>query len=95
LIPKGGKIHEFVDYYEETGDFESDHISSTGPSPSITTEPILKRWQHQEQAFCPDVILWRTSELIRQFSPRVIMAEYIWTSRVLKLAPSGTLRVMI
>ncbi len=87
------KIHEFVDYYEEMGDFDSHHISSTGFRP-ITTEPILERWRHQEQALCPDAVLWRTSELIKRLSPRVILSEYIWTSSVLKLAPAGTLRVI-
>ncbi len=81
------KIHEFVDYYEEVGDFDGDHIFSTGYGQPIRTEPTLEERRQQEQTFCPDAVLWRTSELIKRFSPRVIIAEYIWTSRVLKLAP--------
>jgi len=88
------KIHEFVDYYEEVGDFDSDPIFSTAYGQPLTTEPILEGRRQQEQAFCPDAVLLRTSELIKQFSPQVVIAEYIWTSSVLKLAPAGTLRVI-
>ena len=88
------KLHELVDYYEEVGDFDSDQVFSTNHGQPITTEPILERWRHQEQMFCPDALLGRASELIKRFLPCVILAEYVWTSRVLKLAPPGTLRVI-
>jgi len=87
-------IHEYVDYYEEIGDFDNDHVLTHGYGQPLTTEPALERWRQQEQAFCPDAVLWRTSEFIKRFSPQVIIAEYIWTSRVLKLAPASTFRVI-
>ncbi len=45
-------------------------------------------------AFCPDEMLARAKYLVEKFSPKIILAEYIWTSRIFELAGDGVLKVI-
>ncbi len=87
-------MHQYVDYYEEMGDVSIDEVHSLSLDSAIGNEPILDKWKLTEERFCPDVVLQRASSLIEQFSPKVILAEYIWTSRILALASPNTLKVI-
>jgi glycosyltransferase involved in cell wall biosynthesis len=89
-------VYRFADYYEEIGEAlghaATDVALRIGGLPQA--EPILARWQEMEDRFCSPAVLERTKAIIDEFQPSIIMAESIWMSRVLELAPTGTLRVI-
>jgi glycosyltransferase involved in cell wall biosynthesis len=85
---------QYVDYYEEIGDVAVDdptHIESDSP---IGREAILERWRNAEESFCSQAVLARTRDLIAAFSPKVLLAEYIWTSRVFSLVGPEVLKLI-
>ncbi len=54
----------------------------------------LPKWQAEERSFVPDITVAAVAEVLDQLKPRVVIAEYIWTSRILQMVPPGVLRVI-
>ena len=86
------KTHQFVDFYEEISD-PSPIVDNNNPN-SIITSNVISRWSDVERSFCPDRLMERVRQLVEIFSPEVVVAEYIWTSRILDLIPDATLRII-
>ena len=87
-------LHDYVDYYEEVGEYPvKKYSSSTAPSP-LKRSALLEKWQLFELTFCPDEMMARAKQLIEAYSPNIILAEYIWTSRIFELADQNTLKVI-
>jgi len=57
-------------------------------------EPALERWAKMEETFLPYGAVVRAVEIIRRLKPQIVIAQYIWMSSVLKLAPPSTLKVI-
>jgi len=87
-------LHGYVDYYEEIGDIPADEVGHRSPASEIGSEPILEKWKLTEETFCSNAVLDRAGRLIRQFAPSIILAEYVWMSRIFALAPRESLRVI-
>lgn len=87
-------LHQYVDYYEEIGDLPLDRKDVIPYNPEIGNEPVLNRWKITEATFCSDAVMERASYLIEQFSPNILIANYIWMSRVLALAAPDMLKVI-
>lgn len=81
-------IHQFVDYYEEiTSSF------SAIDKRSIESDSISK-WSEVEGRFCPDSLLEKFRQLVEYYSPQVVVAEYIWTSRIFEKLPRSILKII-
>ena len=87
-------IYQYVDYYEELGDVPVDEADEPGRDSPIGKEPILEKWRPTEAAFCPDAAMSRARALIEQYSPRILLVEYIWSSRVFAVAEPDMLKVI-
>lgn len=87
-------LHQYVDYYEEIGDIPLDRMNDAPFVSEIGNEPSLARWKVIEENFCSNAVMHRARDLIEQFSPKIILAEYIWTSRVFALATPDILKVI-
>jgi glycosyltransferase involved in cell wall biosynthesis len=87
-------LHKYVDYYEELGDLPIDGSVEIPLDAGIENESILGRWKPTEESFCPDAMMQRATSLIQEFSPKIIVAEYIWMSRILALAAPDMLKVI-
>ena len=87
-------IHQYVDYYEELGDHPTDKYKSNSASSQLKNSAILEKWQGTEFAFCPDEMMAKAKQLIQEFSPKIVVAEYIWTSRIFELAEKDSLKVI-
>ena len=57
-------------------------------------EPRLEKWKDQECTFCPDATAAAVLEVVEQLSPRAVIAEYLWTSRVLTMLPYGIVKII-
>jgi glycosyltransferase involved in cell wall biosynthesis len=90
------EVYSLADYYEEIGESLGD--LATDPSVLVESlprpDPVLDRWRFMEDTFCSPAVLARAKVIIEEFAPSIIIAEYIWMSRVLGLAPAGVLRVI-
>jgi len=87
------QIHQFVDYYEEMinpGNTSDNKLQSSNTDKSN----ILSKWNEVESSFCPQFLLDHIKQLINLFSPEIIFAEYIWTSRIFTVVPEGCLRII-
>lgn len=60
----------------------------------IPNEAALERWRGTERSFCPDITLAATALVTERLNPQVVIAEYIWFSRILPIVPEGILRVI-
>ena len=83
-------LYQYVDYYEEIGDITIDETTDV-PFKFPISEPILNKWKITEESFCSNAVMHRAKKLIERFSPKIIVAEYIWTSRIFSLATPRTL----
>jgi glycosyltransferase involved in cell wall biosynthesis len=63
-------------------------------SARLPCEPILSKWAAMEHGFCPDITVAATHLALRILRPQVLVAQYIWFSRILPLAPPDTLKVI-
>jgi glycosyltransferase involved in cell wall biosynthesis len=87
-------LHHYVDYYEEIGDVTADGTNSAPLESEIGNESILEKWKSTEASFCSNAVMDRVRHLMEQFSPKIMLAEYIWMTRIFTLATPGTLRVI-
>ena len=87
-------LHQYVDYYEEIGDVTLDETTDVPFDSPIGNEPILDKWKINEESFCSDAVMDRARKLMEQFSPKIILAEYIWTSRIFSLATPDIFKVI-
>lgn len=86
-------IHQYVDYYEELGDTPFGKYSSSFAIKNNQSS-VLEKLRGTELSFCPDEMMARAKELIQAFTPKVIVAEYIWTSRIFELADKTILKMI-
>jgi len=87
------EIHQWVDHYEEVEINKHASIKQNW-SEKIKVEPELITLQNQEHSFCPDSILDRASELVNLYKPQIIIAEYIWASRIFNVAHKKSLKII-
>lgn len=60
----------------------------------LPCEPTLAKWKETEMGFCPDITVAATHLALRILRPRVLVAQYIWFSRILPLASPDALKVI-
>ncbi len=60
----------------------------------LSQEKRLANWEHVENSFFPKAAVIKADEIIQQLSPQIVIAEYIWTSRVLKMVSANTLKLI-
>ncbi|MBN2243024.1 MAG: glycosyltransferase [Acidobacteria bacterium] len=99
-VPESARaeISKYIDHFYSVSETEKRQAESR---PSVLykqlrsrQEPGILKWLATEDAFCPEAAVLKTIEALDTLNPRVLVAEYIWMSRILKLAGPGCLRVI-
>ena len=88
------EMHQFVDYYEELSDYPTERYVQNGTVSPKNQRVSLEKWKSIEYSFCPDELLAKVKRLVNIFSPKIFIAEYIWTSRIFELAEKDILKVI-
>jgi len=88
------KMHQYVDYYEEVSDYPGERYIPSSKGLPTGQSNLLEKWESTEHGFCPDEMMARARQLIGKFSPKIILAEYIWTSRIFEMVSADSLKVI-
>ncbi|HNX98657.1 MAG TPA: glycosyltransferase, partial [Candidatus Aminicenantes bacterium] len=92
------EVIKYVDYFQQVGMQDraaaQDHPSLAGDFVKRNQEPELTGLAEMEERFCPAAAIKATDEWIRELKPAIVIALYVWMSRLLKIVPPGILKVI-
>ena len=92
------EIEKYVDFFRQV-DREARERALLGSSPlqdllDKSLEPELRGVEEREKCFCPAAMLNAFDEMVRELKPSIVIAQYVWMSRLLKVLPEGILKVI-
>ena len=92
------EIEKYVDFFRQVdGVAREKALLGSSPLQNLlhkSREPELRGVEEREECFCPAAMLNAFDEMVRELKPSIVIAQYVWMSRLLKILPQGILKVI-